>query len=287
MKATDLIVNPDGSIYHLKLRPEELPDLVLVAGDPGRIEMISRNFERIEYRRKNREFVSHSGFLGGRRVLALSTGIGPDNMDIVMNELDALANIDLESRTPRETHKTLTIIRLGTSGTFHSDIPVGSIAIASHGLGLDGSLHYYQALNEITDRQLTDLFVSHSSWPDHLPRPYIIEGTRDLISQFDQVAFRGITATGAGFYGPQGREIRLKSSFPGFLNALAGFSHEGLRIINFEMETSSLYGLGKMLGHRVASACVVLANRATGEYSQDVGAHVDNMIHYILEQLSG
>ena len=286
MKATDLIVNPDGSIYHLKLKPEELPDLILVAGDPGRIGMISSHFDKVEYQRQNREFVSHAGIINGKRLLALSTGIGPDNIDIVMNELDALVNIDLERRVPKDRSRCLSIIRLGTSGTFHPDIPVGSLAIATHGLGLDGSLHYYEALEEVTDHALTGAFINHSRWPAHLPKPYIIEGSPDLVKRLDHFASKGITATGAGFYGPQGRELRLKSSFPGLSDALATFKSDGHRIVNFEMETSSLYGLGRMLGHHAASICVVLANRATGEYSRNVSQDVEAMIRYVLEQLT-
>jgi uridine phosphorylase len=285
MKPTDLILNPDGSIYHLKLRPEEVPDLVLVAGDPGRVGSISCHFDKVEFRRQNREFVSHLGMLNGTRVLALSTGIGPDNMDIVVNELDALANIDLTKREPKEAHRHLTIVRLGTSGTFYPDIPVGSLAVSTHGLGLDGSLHYYHALNEITDRELTEAFISQVKWPAFLPRPYIIEGSGDVIDRLDGMVFRGITATACGFYGPQGRELRLKTAFPEMLDAIASFSYNGSRILNFEMETSSLYGLGRMLGHNVASICVMLANRTTGEYSSHVESDVEKLIVHVLEQL--
>jgi len=286
MKPTDLIINPDGSIYHLKIRPEELPDMILVAGDPGRVERISGHFDHIEFKRQNREFISHAGVMNGHRIMALSTGIGPDNMDIVMNELDALANIDLKNRTIKDNFRRLHIVRLGTSGTPHQDIAVGSLAVASHGLGLDGSLHFYKPLREVTDLEMTNFFIQQTHWPVHLPVPYIIKGSESIIEKLDHQVSRGITATGAGFYGPQGRELRLESSFPGLFEALASFSYQGTRIINFEMETSSLYGLGRMLGHEVASICVILANRATGEYSRNVTNDVDKMIIHVLEQLT-
>lgn len=285
MKPTDLIVNPDGSIYHLKLRPEELPDLVLVAGDPARIRNISRNFDSIEFKRTNREFVSHAGTLNGRKILALSTGIGPDNIDIVMNELDALANIDFRNRTVKDKIRSLQIIRIGTSGTFHPDIRVGSLAVASHGLGLDGSLNFYDQLQQVTDGPLTRAFLEKTGWPSHLPIPYIIPGSEDLVHKIDPGEVRGIAATGAGFYGPQGRELRLTQSFPGLFQALANFRHNGLRVVNFEMETSSLYGLGRMLGHETASICVILANRATGEYEKSDKV-IQRMIRHVLEQMT-
>jgi uridine phosphorylase len=286
MKESDLIVNSDGSIYHLKLKPEEIPDLVLISGDPARITMISDHFEQVEFRRQNREFVSHLGSYRGKRVLALSTGIGPDNIDIVMNELDALVNIDLNSRKPIEQHRTLNIIRIGTSGTIHADIPIGSYVISSHGMGMDGSLHYYSDLEKVTDKELTTEFISQTGWPAFLPVPYIIPGTGSLIQKLTDGGVTGITATAGGFYGPQGRVLRLKTSFTGMLESMAKFSHKGHRIINFEMETSSLYGFGKMLGHNVASICVLLANRATGEYTRTIREDEEKLISFVLNKMT-
>ena len=286
MKESDLILNSDGSIYHLQLRPEEIPDLVLISGDPARISMISSNFDRIEFKRQNREFVSHLGWYHGRRILALSTGIGPDNIDIVMNELDALVNIDLSKRKPLAQPRSLNIIRIGTSGTVHADIPIGTYVIASHGLGMDGSLHYYKRLEEITDRELTSEFIRQTGWPEFLPVPYIIPGNKKLIDSLSKGGITGITATAGGFYGPQGRELRLKSAFPGMLGAMANFNHNGLRVINFEMETSSLFGLGTMLGHSVASICVLLANRATGQYTKTIKEDEQNLISFVLDSMT-
>lgn len=279
-------MNADGSIYHLKLKPEEIPDLILVSGDPARITMISDHFDRIDFKRQNREFVSHSGWYNGVRLLALSTGIGPDNIDIVLNELDALVNIDLGTRETLPRHRELTIVRIGTSGTLHADIPVGTHVTSSHGMGLDGSLHYYQALSDVTDREMTEAFISQTSWPAFLARPYIIPGTPDLVKKLAADGIIGITATAGGFYGPQGRVLRLKNAFPGMLDAMANFRYDGNRIINLEMETSSLYGLGTMLGHRVASICVLLANRATGEYTRTIKADEERLITYVLDKLT-
>lgn len=283
MKEADLIVNSDGSIYHLKLKPEEIPDLILVAGDPARITLISNHFDRIIFKRQNREFASHLGEVNGKQILALSTGIGPDNIDIVMNELDALVNIDLETRELLPQHRALTIIRLGTSGTIHADIAVGSMVTASHGLGLDGSLNYYERLGEVTDHELTVQFIRQVSWPAHLPKPYIIPGTGWLVDKLAKDGIKGITATAGGFYGPQGRQLRLRSSFPKMLDRMAGFHHNGNRVINFEMETASLYGLGTMLGHNVASICVLLANRATGVYTRTIHEDEERLIIHVLE----
>jgi uridine phosphorylase len=286
MKEADLIINPDGSIYHLNLKPEELPDLILVSGDPARITLISDHFDRVDFRRQNREFVSHAGSLKGVRILALSTGIGPDNIDIVMNELDALANIDFETREPKQRHRSLTVVRIGTSGTLHADIPVGTLVTASHGMGMDGSLHYYRKLADVVDHDLTREFVRQTDWPAFLPTPYIIPGTAALIQKISSRGILGITATAGGFYGPQGRELRLRSSYPGMLDAMARFSYKNHRIVNFEMETSSLYGLGGMLGHQVASICVLLANRATGAYTRTIREDEEKLISYVLEKIT-
>ena len=286
MKEADLITNPDGSIYHLKLKTEEIPDLILVSGDPARITLISDHFDHVEFKRQNREFVSHLGHYNGKRILALSTGIGPDNIDIVMNELDALVNIDLITREPAEHHRTLTIVRIGTSGTLHADIRVGTLVIASHGLGMDGSLNFYRQLAEVNDAELTREFIRQTGWPAFLPSPYIIPGTATLIEKLSSEGITGITATAGGFYGPQGRQLRLHCSFPGMIEAMAMFSHNNNRIINFEMETSSLYGLGAMLGHEVASICVLLANRATGEYTRTIRDDEERLVTYVLEKIT-
>lgn len=286
MNESDLILNPDGSIYHLNLKPEEIPDLILLSGDPARISKISDHFDHVDFKRQNREFVSHAGTLKGTKLLALSTGIGPDNIDIVMNELDALANIDLNTKELNGNRRSLTIVKIGTSGTLQTDIPVGTMVIASHGMGMDGSLHYYRRLVDVTDHDLTREFIRQTNWPAFLPMPYIIPGTPGLIQKISSKGILGITVTASGFYGPQGRELRLRSSFPGMLDALAKFSYKNHRIVNFEMETSSLYGLGAMLGHQVASICVLLASRVTGEYTRSAKEDEEKLISYVLEKIT-
>jgi uridine phosphorylase len=203
-----------------------------------------------------------------------------------MNELDALANINLNIKEPAAQHRSLTIVRIGTSGTVHADIPVGTMVTSSHGMGMDGSLHYYRRLVDVTDHDLTREFIRQTNWPAFLPMPYIIPGTPALIQKLSARGILGLTVTASGFYGPQGRELRLRSSFPGMLDALAKFSYKNHRIVNFEMETSSIYGLGAMLGHQVASICVLLANRATGEYTRTKNEDEEKLISYVLEKMT-
>ena len=288
---SELILNPDGSVYHLALRPEHLGDLILVAGDPGRIAQISKRFEKIEHRSQNREFIAHTGVLHGVRITALATGIGTDNIDIVMGELDALVNIDLEKRTPKEQQRSLTIVRMGTCGALQEDIPVDHFIVSQSGLGMDNVLHYYA--HEQTDEELRVLqaILHHTEWPDNLPVPYMAEGHHPLVEQLGVGNHVGITATSGGFYGPQGRQLRAIPSVDGLNELLSSFRYptntagEELRITNFEMETSALYGLGGMLGHKTATICSVVANRLRKEYSKDHHAAIERMIDQVLERL--
>lgn len=284
---SELVLNPDGSVYHLALRPEQLGDLVLVVGDQGRVERISRHFERVEHRTQNREFVSHTGLYRGTRVTALSTGIGTDNIDIVLNELDALVNIDLERRTPRKELRALRIVRLGTCGALQEDVPVDSRIVSAFGVGMDNVLHYYAY--ESTDRELRLLqaLLAATEWPDNLPYPYVAEGDRALVDLLGSGNTVGITLTAGGFYGPQGRQLRAVPSVEGLNERLSAFAHEDLRAANYEMETSALYGLGGLLGHRCATVCTVVANRLRKEYSKDHHAAIDTMIEEVLERLTG
>jgi uridine phosphorylase len=284
LDTSELVINPDGSIYHLAMRPEQLGDLVFVVGDPGRVERVSRNFERIEHRTQNREFIAHTGVYNGTHVTALSTGIGTDNIDIVLSELDALANIDLEKRTPRKEHRALRIVRLGTCGAMQEDIPVGSVVVSAFAVGLDNVLHYYAC--EPTDREnrlLNDL-VEQTEWPGNLPYPYVAQGDKALVELLGHDNTVGITLTAGGFYGPQGRQLRLVPAIDDLNERFTAFSHEGLRITNYEMETSALFGLGGMLGHRTASVCLVVANRLRKEYHKDHEGDIDRMIAEVLER---
>lgn len=286
LEPSELVLNPDGSVYHLALRPEQLGDLVIVVGDQGRVEKVSRHFEQVEHRVQNREFVAHTGVLRGTHITALSTGIGTDNIDIVLNELDALANIDLVARTPRKEHRSLRIVRLGTCGALQEDIPVDSRIVSAFGVGMDNVLHYYAYESIDAEVRLLNAFLNHSEWPDNLPYPYVAGGDKELVSALGHDNTVGITFTAGGFYGPQGRQLRLLPSVDGLNERISSFAHEEHRATNFEMETSALYGLGGMLGHRVCTVCTVVANRLRKEYSKDHHAAIDRMIAEALDRLT-
>jgi uridine phosphorylase len=287
LEPSELILNPDGSVYHLALRPEQLGDLVLVVGDPGRVERISRHFDRVEHRSGNREFVAHTGLYRSVRITALATGIGTDNIDIVLTELDALVNIDLEKRTPKKEHKALTVVRMGTCGALQEDVPVDELVVSHSAIGLDNVLHYYA--HEQTDAELRILqaFLAHTEWTDNLPVPYIASGDAQLVDRLGHGNHVGLTATAGGFYGPQGRQLRAIPSVGDLNEKFTSFRHEELRLLNFEMETSAIYGLCGLLGHRACTVCTVVANRLRKEYSQDHHAAVDRMIAQVLERLVG
>ena len=282
LEPSELVLNPDGSVYHLALRPEQLGDLVLVVGDQDRVSKISKHFQKKEHEVRNREFASCTGVYNGVHVTALSTGIGTDNIDIVLNELDALVNIDLVTRMPKREHKALRIIRLGTCGSLQEDIPVDSRIVSSHGVGLDNVLHYYAHESTDAELRLLNKLLAHVEWPDNLPLPYVAQGDKSLVELLGHDNTVGITITAGGFYGPQGRQLRLLPSVDGLNERFSSFEHEGLRACNYEMETSALYGLGGMLGHRVATVCTVVANRLRKEYSKDHHAAIDRMIEEVL-----
>ena len=284
LEPSELVLNPDGSAYHIALRPDQVGDLVLVAGDPGRIKLISDQFEHVELRTENREFVAHTGSYHGTRITALSTGIGTDNIDIVLNELDALVNVDLERRTPRGTHRSLRIVRMGTCGSLQPDIPVDARIVSSHGLGLDNVLHYYAHEQDADERTLLQAFESHTAWPDALPHPYMAKGDPALTALLAEGNHAGITATAGGFYGPQGRQVRLGTTVDGLNDRFTSFRRGDLRIVNYEMETSALYGLSALLGHRAATVCTVVANRFLKKFSEDHHAAVKRMVGEVLER---
>lgn len=284
---SELVLNNDGSIYHLKLHAEEIARDIIVVGDPGRVPSISAYFDRIEVQRQNREIVTHTGYIGSKRLTVLSTGMGTDNIDIVLNELDALVNIDLKNRTILSNHTSLNIIRLGTSGALQPDIPVDSTVMSTHGIGIDGMLYYYSSLKDIYDREMTDAFIQQSNWDANFPRPYAVAASEKLLNLFSSGHLSGITATAPGFYGPQGRKLRLETTHPDLNEAISGFRYNGQRIVNFEMETSALYGLGKMLGHETLTICAIIANRVIKKYSSDYKITVKKLIEQVLEKLSG
>ncbi len=285
IRESELIINPEGSIYHLNLKPEEVAENIILVGDPGRVEKISRYFDNVEHKSRNREMVAHVGYLNKKHIMVMSTGMGTDNIDIVLNELDALVNIDFESRTIKEKHTSLNIVRLGTSGAIQPDIPIDSFAVSTHGLGLDGLLKFYDS-QAITDDEISESFIRQVGWHQDLPYPYFVKGSDDLFSKFSQDFVAGITATAPGFYGPQGRVIRLPLNHPDLMDKMQHFRMGDQRIINFEMETSALYGLSRLLGHNALTVCAVIANRALQTYSKDHHKVIEDLIEVVLERLA-
>ena len=282
---SELVLNPDGSVYHLKLKPENIADNVIVVGDQGRVESISKNFSKIEFKVQNREFVTHTGLYKGKRITALSTGIGTDNIDIVLNELDAAVNIDLNKRVPLKKHRILNIIRLGTSGALQKDIPVDSFIASSYGMGFDGLLHFYKDAPKINDLKMSKAFIKHAKWEKLLNQPYSVAASPELLTGIAHDLTQGITATASGFYAPQGRILRLETEVKDINNIMTTFRHNGHRISNFEMETSALYGLGQLLGHKTLTICTIVANRLQKKFSKDYKKSVDKMIKLTLDRI--
>ena len=282
---SELILNPDGSVYHLKLQPDELAGDIIVVGDPGRVANVSKHFDRIELTRQNREIVTHTGYVGEKRITVLSTGMGTDNIDIVLNELDALVNIDLGRREKKSGHTALNIIRLGTSGALQAGVPVDSVVASTHGIGLDGMLYYYKKLPEVMDPEITEAFIKQTSWHPHFPRPYAVACSPELLRHVGEGYLHGMTATSPGFYGPQGRILRLETTHPDLNQAIAGFDFKGQKILNFEMETSALYGLGLMLGHNTLTLCAIIANRVEKKFSKDYHPVIDKLIVNVIDKL--
>jgi len=284
--SSELIINNRGAVYHLNLRPEELAGTVIVVGDPDRVKKVSARFDRVEHRLQHREFITHTGYIGNKRFSVLSTGIGPDNIDIALNELDALANIDFETRLVKEQFKKLQIIRFGTSGSLQADIPVDGFVASTHGLGLDNLLNFYEYPKSMAETALAEAFIEQVNLNTAITYPYAFAGSQHLLDHFTDGFHKGITVTCPGFYGPQGRILRLGLSSPGLINRLSHFSFEGHRITNFEMETSAIYGLGKLMGHECMSVNAIIANRVMKEFSSDSDAAVERLIEKALEVLA-
>lgn len=286
IKESELILNPDGSIYHLNLKPENISNTLLFVGDQDRVQKITKHFDEIEFTTQKREFKTHTGTYKGKRLSVISTGIGPDNIDIVLNELDALVNIDLKKREIKDIKTRLNIIRVGTSGSLQTDVPVDSFVIGSHGLDLNGMLHYYK-IDNISNPEIEDAFIAHTNWNTNKARPIIIDNSKMLQSIFESnQVFVGITGTAGGFYGPQGRILRLQLEDPDLNSKLDSFQFKGERITNFEMETSVIYGLSKLLGHNALSLNAIIANRADGTFSTDPKLAVEQLIQYTLDKIA-
>lgn len=279
---SELIINKRGAIYHLDLRPEELASNVITVGDPGRVEKISQYFDNIETTQQHREFITHTGTLGGKRISVVSTGIGPDNVDIVLNELDALANINFETRTINPELKQLNIIRIGTSGSLQADIPINSFVASTHGLGLDNLMNFYKREENDEEKELKQAFVTQTQLHSVF-NPYIASGSMNLLKHFTDGYHQGITVTCPGFYGPQGRVLRLSISNPHLIDRLSDFSYGPHRISNFEMETSAIYGLGHVLGHHCLALNAIIANRVNKDFSKDADGLIVKLIKKSLE----
>lgn len=278
---SELVLNADGSIYHLHLLPHQIAKTVITVGDPDRVAMVSRYFDELEYTVQKREFVTHTGRIGNKRLTVISTGIGTDNIDIVLNELDALVNIDLPARLVKTNLTSLNIIRLGTSGSLQPDVAVESLVASSFGLGLEGLLHYYRFTPNPAEQQL----LQHLPALSPMVAPYIAQGSPFLLPQLANDITTGITATCGGFYGPQGRQLRLLPAIADLPAQLQNFCYEQHRVTNFEMETAAIYGLCRLLGHRALSVNVILANRPKGLFSQNPKEAVDKMIQTMLARI--
>jgi len=286
IKSSELILNPDGSVYHLNLKPEHIANDIIFVGDQNRVEKITQFFDNIEYSTQKREFKTQTGIFKGKRMTVMSTGIGPDNIDIVINELDALVNIDLETRQPKEKLTALNIIRIGTSGSLQADIPVDSFVMSKYGLGLDNMLRSY-LIDPISDKSIEDAFISHTNWDSKKGRPYVIACSEKLEKVIESNKIhKGITATAGGFYGPQGRVLRLEIQDENLNAKMDNFMHGDNRITNLEMETAAIYGLSTLLGHNALSLNAIIANRASGTFSADPYKAVDELIAYTLDKLA-
>lgn len=283
---SELIINERGAVYHLDLRPEEIAGTVITVGDPDRVKEVSKHFDQVEVKRQHREFITHTGRIGGKRLTVLSSGIGPDNIDIVMNELDALVNIDFGTREIKKDLQSLNIIRLGTSGSLQADIPVDNFVASTHGLGVDNLLNFYRHEQNEEERELLHSFVTHTQIHGQVGHPYISSCAASLIKHFVRDFHHGITVTCPGFYGPQGRVLRLGIRNPELINRLTDFRYGQHRITNFEMETSAIYGLGKLLGHHCLALNAIVANRVKKEFSKDGKAAVENLIRKFLDIFS-
>ncbi len=284
---SELILTPEGKIYHLDLAPSQLAPTIITVGDPDRVKMVSKYFDSIETTVQHREFNTHTGTYKGKRISVISTGIGPDNIDIVFNELDALVNIDFEKREPKKKLTSLDIIRIGTSGGLTPDIELDSFLISSLGIGLDNVMHYYDKTDKIFNREFSQAFIEHTKWNPDNSVPYVVEADKNLLKKLSsEKTNSGITITNVGFYGPQGRVLRAKLKDANLNEKLTSFRYKKKKITNLEMETATMYGMAKLLGHRAVSMNAIIANRASGSFSKDASKTIDALIQYTLGKIT-
>lgn len=286
IQSSELILNPDGSVYHLNLKPENIAHDIIFVGDQNRVEKITKHFDSIEFTTQKREFKTQTGVFKGKKISVISTGIGPDNIDIVMNELDALVNIDLKTRKPKQNLTSLNIVRIGTSGSLQADIPVDSFVMSEYAIGLDNMLRSY-LIDEVSEIDIENAFIEQTTWDLRKGRPYVVKGSERLADKiYSEKMHKGFTGTAGGFYGPQGRVLRLEIQDKELNHKMDNFNYKDIRMTNLEMETAAIYGLGKLLGHECLSLNAIIANRATGNFSEDPYKAVDELIAYALDKLA-
>jgi uridine phosphorylase len=285
LASSELILNSDGSVYHLHLKPENIGDVIVLVGDPGRVEKVSSHFDKIDFRMSNREFITHTGYYKGHRISAISTGIGIGNIDIVINELDALVNINLETRIILSKPSKLKLVRLGTSGGLQEELEPGSLILSKMACGFDGLIHYYRDAENVCDLEMELSFVNHCSWDNRRPAPYFVKSSENLYNKLNKNVFSGITLTSPGFYGPQGRVLRLPLTDPDLNNKIHSFSSKGLKIMNYEMESSALFALSRLLGHESITICVVIANRITRKFISNHEPVIEKLIKFTLDSI--
>ena len=282
--ASELPQQKDGAIYHLNLHADELADNIILVGDPGRVQMISKMFDTIEVEKSNRELITHTGLYKGKRISAISTGMGTDNIDNVLNELDAVANIDLVTREEKAEHRTLNMVRIGTSGGLQPDIECGSFVASAYGLGIDGVLRFYDS-GQWIDERMVDEFVAQTGWSAQLPRPYCTPASQALLDRIGHDMRQGITVSAPGFFGPQGRQVRAPLAYPELNRKIESFHYQGKSITNMEMECSAIYGLGNVLGHNALTVCLIIANRVTGRFLDDYHDKMETLIRTVLDRI--
>lgn len=283
---SEFIINPDGSCFHLHLKPEQLTDNIILVGDPARVNMVAEFFDIKTFEVSAREFHTIGGTYKGKPIMCLSHGIGPDNIDIVINELDALANVDFDTREVRPEHRTLTMVRIGTSGALQPELSLGTPVIANHSIGFDGVLNYYAGRDEVADLDFERRFTEHTDWNRRWAAPYVVEADQELVNRIgrdDMV--RGITISAVGFYGPQGRKVRLDLSNPDLNRTIEEFDYNGAKVTNYEMESAPLAGLGKLMGHKCMTVCCIIANRFNNDANPNYKGGVRDIIHTVLERL--
>lgn len=283
---SELILNKDGSIFHLHLLPGDVAETVILVGDQNRVEVISSFFDKIEIKKENREFKTHTGYYKGKRISVISTGIGTDNVDIVVNELDAITNIDLSTRTEKEQKNALTFVRIGTSGALQEDLPVDTPVVSKYAIGFDGMLNFYADRNKVADLEMEKAFKEHVKWNKLLTSPYIIKSSDKLFETISKDFRSGLTISAPGFYGPQGRVLRLPLVDAKLNDKISAFDYKGMKITNYEMESSAIYGLSALLGHEAVTVCSIIANRMRKEYSKDYKTSVKKLIENVLDKLT-